>query len=131
MKIADKNTKAVDLVRAALEKAKEYEDYHAFISMNEAHALERAREIDAKIERGEPVGRLAGVPFALKDNYLSPEGHTTAAAKILEDFPAPITATAVAKIEAEGAIMIGRTNLDAFAHGGSTENSYLGPTSNA
>ena len=131
MKIADKNTKAVDLVRAALEKAKEYEDYHAFISMNEAHALERAREIDAKIERGEPVGRLAGVPFALKDNYLSPEGHTTAAAKMLEDFPAPITATAVAKIEAEGAIMIGRTNLDAYAHGGSTENSYFGPTSNA
>ncbi len=131
MKIADKNTKAVDLVRAALEKAKEYEDYHAFISMNEARALERAREIDAKIERGEPVGRLAGVPFALKDNYLSPEGHTTAAAKMLEDFPAPITATAVAKIEAEGAIMIGRTNLDAYAHGGSTENSYFGPTSNA
>ena len=131
MKIADKDTKAVDLVRAALEKAKEYEDYHAFISMNEARALERAREIDAKIERGEKVGRLAGVPFALKDNYLSPEGETTAAAKMLEDFASPITATAVAKIEAEGAIMIGRTNLDAYAHGGSTENSYFGPTSNA
>ena len=131
MKIADKNTKAVDLVRAALEKAKEYEDYHAFISMNEAHALDRAREIDEKIARGEDAGRLAGVPFALKDNYLSPEGHTTAAAKMLEDFPAPITATAVARIEAEGAIMIGRTNLDAYAHGGSTENSYFGPTSNA
>ena len=131
MKIADKNTKAVDLVRAALEKAKEYEDYHAFISMNEAHALDRAREIDEKIARGEEVGRLAGVPFALKDNYLSPEGHTTAAAKMLEDFPAPITATAVARIEAEGAIMIGRTNLDAYAHGGSTENSYFGPTANA
>lgn len=131
MKIADKNTKAVDLVRAALEKAKEYEEYHAFISMNEAGALERAREIDAKIERGEPVGRLAGVPYALKDNFSSPEGHTTAAAKMLEDYPSPITATAVAKIEAEGAIMIGRTNLDAYAHGGSTENSYFGPTSNA
>ena len=131
MIIADKDTKAVDLVRAALEKAKEYEDYHAFISMNEAHALERAKEIDAKIARGEKVGRLAGVPYALKDNYLSPEGHTTAAAKMLEDFPAPITATAVAKIEAEGAIMIGRTNLDAYAHGGSTENSYFGVTSNA
>lgn len=131
MIIADKNTKAVDLVRAALEKAKEYEDYHAFISMNEARALERAREIDAKIEKGEPVGRLAGVPFALKDNYLSPEGVTTAAAKMLEDFTSPITATAVKKLEDEGAIMIGRTNLDAFAHGGSTENSYFSPTSNA
>ena len=131
MKIADKNTKAVDLVRAALEKAKECEDYHAFISMNEAHALSRAREIDEKIARGEDAGRLAGVPFALKDNYLSPEGHTTAGAKMLEDFISPITATAVARIEAEGAIMIGRTNLDAYAHGGSTENSYFGPTSNA
>ena len=67
----------------------------------------------------------------LKDNYLSPEGHTTAGAKMLENFISPITATAVARIEAEGAIMIGRTNLDAYAHGGSTENSYFGPTSNA
>ena len=131
MKIADKDTKAVDLVRAALERAKEYEEYHAFISMNEAHALERAREIDAKIEKGEKVGRLAGVPFALKDNYLSPEGDTTAAAKMLEDFASPITATAVKKLEDEGAIMIGRANLDAYAHGGSTENSFFGPTSNA
>ena len=70
MKIADKNTKAVDLVREALEKAKQYEDYHCFISMNEARALDRAREIDEKIARGEKVGRLAGVPYALKDNYL-------------------------------------------------------------
>lgn len=131
MKIADKDTKAVDLVRAALERAKECEEYHAFISMNEARAIERAREIDAKIEKGENVGRLAGVPFALKDNYLSPEGDTTAAAKMLEDFASPITATAVKKLEDEGAIMIGRANLDAYAHGGSTENSYFGPTSNA
>lgn len=131
MKIADKNTKAVDLVRHALERAKASDDYHVFISLNEANALERAKNIDAKIERGEKVGKLAGVPFALKDNYLSPEGNTTAAAKMLEDFQAPVTATAVAKLEAEGAIMIGRTNLDAYAHGGSTENSYFGPTSNA
>lgn len=128
---ADKNTKAVDLVRAALDKAKEYEDYHCFISMNEARALEHAREIDEKITKGEKVGRLAGVPYALKDNYLSPEGVTTAAARMLDNFPSPITATAVAKLEAEGAIMIGRTNLDAYAHGSSTENSYFGPTHNA
>lgn len=128
---ADKNTKAVDLVRAALDRAKEYEDYHCFISMNEARALERAREIDEKIAKGEKVGRLAGVPYALKDNYLSPEGVTTAAARMLDNFPSPITATAVAKLEAEDAIMIGRTNLDAYAHGSSTENSYFGPTHNA
>ena len=131
MKIADKNTKAVDLVREALAKAKQFEDYHCFISMNEARALEKAREIDEKIAKGEKVGRLAGVPYALKDNYLSPEGVTTAAAKMLDNFPAPITATAVKRIEDEGAIMIGRTNLDAYAHGSSTENSYFGPTCNA
>jgi aspartyl-tRNA(Asn)/glutamyl-tRNA(Gln) amidotransferase subunit A len=131
MKIADKNTKAVDLVREALEKAKEFEDYHCFISMNEARALERAKAIDEKITRGEKVGRLAGVPYALKDNYLSREGVTTAAARMLDNFPSPITATAVAKLEAEGAIMIGRANLDAYAHGSSTENSYFGPSHNA
>ena len=131
MIIADKDTKAVDLVRAALDKAKEYEDYHCFISMNEARALERAREIDEKIAKGEKVGRLAGVPYALKDNYLSPEGVTTAAARMLDNFPSPITSTAVAKLEAEGAIMIGRANLDAYAHGSSTENSYFGPSHNA
>ena len=131
MKIADKNTKAVDLVREALEKAKKYEEYHCFISMNESHALERAREIDEKIAKSEKVGRLAGVPYALKDNYLSREGVTTAAARMLDNFPSPITATAVAKLEAEGAIMIGRTNLDAYAHGSSTENSYFGPTLNS
>lgn len=131
MRIADKNTKAVDLVREALDRAKEYEEYHCFISMNEAHALERAREIDEKIARGEKVGRLAGVPYALKDNYLSREGVTTAAARMLDNFPSPITATAVAKLEAEGAIMIGRANLDAYAHGSSTENSYFGPSRNA
>ena len=131
MIIADKNTKAVDLVRAALDKAKEYEDYHCFISMNEARAMERAKEIDEKIAKGEKVGRLTGVPYALKDNYLSPEGVTTAAARMLDNFPSPITATAVARLEAEGAIMIGRTNLDAYAHGSSTENSYFGPSHNA
>ena len=131
MKIADKDTKAVDLVREALDKAKKFEEYHCFISMNESHALDRAREIDEKIARGEKVGRLAGVPYALKDNYLSREGVTTAASRMLDNFPSPITATAVAKLEAEGAIMIGRTNLDSFAHGSSTENSYFGPTLNS
>lgn len=131
MKIADKNTKAVDLVQAALKKAEEYKDYNIFISMNAEAALEKAKEIDAKIAKGETVGKLAGVPYALKDNYSSHEGNTTAAAHILDSYHSPITATAVAKLEAEGAIMIGRANLDAFAHGGSTENSYFGPTKNA
>ena len=131
MKIADKNTSAVELVTAALEKAKKYADKNIFVSLNEEAALERAKEIDAKIAAGEPVGKLAGVPYALKDNFLSKDGNTTASSKILEPFASPITSTTVKKLEAEGAIMIGRTNLDSFAHGGSTENSYFGPTKNA
>ncbi len=131
MKTADKKTTATMLVKEALEKAKKFEDYNIFTFVNEEGALKKAAEIDAKIARGEKVGKLAGVPYALKDNYLSPEGETTASAHILQGFTSPITATSVEKLEKEGAIMIGRTNLDAFAHGSSTENSYFGPTLNA
>ena len=131
MKVANKTVSAVRLVKDALKKAHEFEDYNIFTFLNDEAALKKAEEIDAKIARGEKVGRLAGVPYALKDNFLTPEGETTAAAHILEGFSSPITATAVAKLEAEDAIMIGRTNMDAFAHGSSTENSYFGPTLNS
>ena len=131
MKTANSKVTAERLVRDALEKAKHFEDYHIFTFLNEEGAIKKAREIDAKIARGEKVGRLAGVPYALKDNFLSPEGETTASAHILEGFTSPVTATSVKRLEDEGAIMIGRTNMDAFAHGSSTENSYYGPTLNA
>lgn len=131
MKIANKKVTAERLVKDALEKAKYFEDYHIFTFIDEEGALKRAREIDAKIAKGEDAGKLAGVPYALKDNFLSPRGDTTASALILEGFTAPVTATAVKRLEDEGAIMIGRTNLDAFAHGSSTENSYYGPTLNS
>ena len=131
MKTANKKVTAVSLVKEALEKAKKFEKYNVFTFLNSEGALKKAEEIDKKIARGEKVGRLAGVPYALKDNFLSPEGPTTVSAHILEGFVSPVTATAVEKLEAEGAIMIGRTNLDAFAHGSSTENSYYGPTHNA
>ena len=131
MKTADKKTTATMLVTEALEKAKKYKEYNIFNFLNEEGALKKAAEVDAKIAKGEKVGKLAGVPFAIKDNYLSPEGETTASAHILQGFVSPITATCVKKLEDEGAIMIGRTNLDAFAHGSSTENSYFGPTLNA
>ena len=131
MKVANKKVTAVRLVEDALKKAHEFEDYNIFTFIDDEGALKKAREIDQKIAAGEEVGRLAGVPYALKDNFLAPAGETTASAHILQGFDSPITATAVAKLEAEGAIMIGRTNLDAFAHGSSTENSYFGPTLNA
>lgn len=131
MKIANREQSAVELVREALAKAHEYQDeYHVFNWIND-DAIRKAEEIDQRIAQGEEVGKLAGVPYALKDNFLSPEGESTASALILEGFNSPVTATAVKKLEAEGAIMIGRTNLDAFAHGSSTENSYYGPTKNS
>lgn len=131
MKIANSKVSAVRLVEDALKKAHEFEDYNIFTFLNDEVALKKAREIDEKIARGEKVGKLAGVPYALKDNFLSPDGETTASAHILQGFTSPVTATAVTKLEEEGAIMIGRTNLDAFAHGSSTENSYFGPTLNS
>ncbi|MBQ2643609.1 Asp-tRNA(Asn)/Glu-tRNA(Gln) amidotransferase subunit GatA [Candidatus Saccharibacteria bacterium] len=131
MKIANRKVTAERLVRDALEKARHFADYNIFTFLNEEGAIKKAREIDARIVKGEKVGRLAGVPYALKDNFLSTEGQTTAAAHILEGFVSPVTATAVEKLEREGAIMIGRTNMDAFAHGSSTESSYYGPTLNA
>ena len=131
MKIATKENSAVSMVKEALEKAKRCKNYNIFVSLNEENALKKAKEIDEKIARGEDAGRLAGVPYALKDNFLSREGNTTASSKILEPLHAPLDSTTVEKLESEGAIMIGRTNLDSFAHGSSTENSYFGPTLNA
>lgn len=131
MKTATKSCTATQLVKDALEKVEEYRDYNIFTQVFPEEALKKAEEIDRKIKKGEPAGRLAGVPYALKDNFLSPLGSTTASSKILEPFKSPITATSVERLEAEGAICIGRTNLDAFAHGSSTENSYFGPTKNS
>lgn len=114
-------------VEKALAKARENESFHALLSLNEKRAFERADAVD----RGEIKGKLAGVPFIAKDNFLTLGDTTTAASKFLEHFEAPLQATAIEKLEAEGAICIGKANLDAFAHGGSTENSAYGPTKNA
>ena len=111
----------------ALKRANDNKQYHALLNMTEQRALERADQVDA----GKISGRLAGVPFVVKDNFLAYGAPTTAASKMLEHFNAPLQATAVEKLEAEGAICIGKANLDAFAHGGSTENSAYGPTMNA
>lgn len=111
----------------AIEKARSHEAFNAILSLTEERALERADMVDS----GTITGSLAGVPFIAKDNFLTLGGTTTAATKILENFEAPLQATVIEKLEAEGAICIGKANLDAFAHGGSTENSAYGPTKNA
>jgi len=118
-------------VEVALEKAAKFEEYHALLSLTSERAIERADDIDARVKAGEALGELAGVPFVVKDNFLAFGAPSTAASKMLENFDAPLQATAVEKLEAAGAICIGKANLDAFAHGGSTENSAFGPTKNA
>lgn len=118
-------------VESALARATAGEEYHALLALTDARALERADQIDGDVRAGKQVGRLAGVPFVVKDNFLAFGAPTTAASRILENFHAPLQATAVEKLEREGAICIGKSNLDAFAHGSSTENSAFGVTRNA
>jgi aspartyl-tRNA(Asn)/glutamyl-tRNA(Gln) amidotransferase subunit A len=129
--IKNKETTARRQVEAALERAGATEEYHALLSLTAERALQRADDIDARIAAGDDVGVLAGVPFVVKDNFLAFGAPTTAASKMLESFDAPLQATAVEKLEEAGAICIGKSNLDAFAHGGSTENSAFGVTKNA
>lgn len=129
--IAARKTTAREQVEASIAKAHSVKEYHALLSLTEERALARADEIDAKIANGEDAGVLAGVPFVVKDNYLAFGAPTTAASKMLEHFNAPLQATVVEKLEAAGAICIGKSNMDAFAHGGSTENSAFGVTHNA
>lgn len=122
---------AVEFVEEALAKAKNAKEFNAFTSLIKDRALERAKEIDEKISKGEKVGELAGVPFVAKDNFLAFGSPSTASSKMLEHFMTPIQATAIEKLENAGAICIGKANLDAFAHGGSTENSAFGVTKNS
>lgn len=129
--IAARKTTAREQVEASIAKAHSVEEYHALLSLTEERALARAGEIDTKIANGENAGVLAGVPFVVKDNYLAFGAPTTAASKMLEYFNAPLQATVVERLEAAGAICIGKSNMDAFAHGGSTENSAFGVTHNA
>lgn len=122
--------KATDLVDRALKIIQDKQEYNAIIATTEQRARERAGGIDAAVARGETVGRLAGVPFIAKDNYLVFGAETTAASNMLKGFEAPYQSTVIERLEAEGAICVAKANLDAFAHGGSTENSDFFTTKN-
>lgn len=121
---------AVDRVQTSIDAANASSNLNIFIEIHDKQALEAAKDIDRRISAGEPVGKLAGVPFAVKDNFLVSAGSTTAGANILKGFNSPITSTAVQKLLDEDAVLIGKTNLDAFGHGGSTESTHFGPTKN-
>ncbi len=103
---------------------------HAFNLVMSGEALERAGEIDAAIASGENPGPLAGVPVALKDNLCTKGVETTCSSKILAGWKPPYDATVVEKLREAGAVVVGKTNLDEFAMGSSTENSAFGPTRN-
>ena len=121
---------ATELVERSLRTIDEKASYQAIIAKTEDRARERAANIDAAIADGKRVGRLAGVPFIAKDNFLVFGSETTAASNILRGFEAPYQSTAIEKLEQEGAICVAKANLDAFAHGGSTENSDFFTTKN-
>lgn len=122
--------KAVDLVEQALQAIDEQKDYQAIIVTLAERARERANHIDTEVAAGKQVGRLSGIPFIAKDNFLVFGAETTAASNILKGFTAPYQATVIEKLEAEGAICVAKANLDAFGHGASTENSDFFTTKN-
>jgi aspartyl-tRNA(Asn)/glutamyl-tRNA(Gln) amidotransferase subunit A len=122
---------AEERVRASLaEIARRDGELNAFVEVFEGDALARAREIDAARARGETLGALAGVPVGVKDNIVVSRGRTTCGSRMLEGYRSPFTATAVERLEAAGAVVVGKTNMDEFGMGSSGEHSAFGVTRN-
>ena len=129
--IAGGEVSAEEVTGAYLEAIERTEErIAAFNEVLSERAMEQARAIDARRSAGEEIGPLGGVPLAIKDNLCTGYGRTTCSSKILAGFRAPYTATAVEKLEAAGAVILGKTNMDEFAMGSSTENSGFRPTRN-
>ena len=130
-KIQNKEISCEEVVSYYIKNIKEKEEsINAFISLQEEKALKKAKELDEKIAKGENVGKLSGIPIAIKDNLCTNGVATTCASKMLEDFIPPYDATVIKKLQEEDAILIGKTNLDEFAMGSSTENSAFKITKN-
>ncbi|HEV2908609.1 MAG TPA: Asp-tRNA(Asn)/Glu-tRNA(Gln) amidotransferase subunit GatA, partial [Candidatus Eremiobacteraceae bacterium] len=122
---------AVEAARAALDSINVTEPrLRAYLTLTADRALARAQEIDERVARGENPGLLAGVPVAVKDLFCTCGVRTTAGSKILDNFVPPYSATVVSRLEAAGAVIVGKTNMDEFAMGSSCENSAFYPTRN-
>ncbi|MFN4132350.1 MAG: amidase, partial [Caldimicrobium sp.] len=128
--LRNRKISATELTKAFLEQIKRYDPLvKAYLYVNEEWALEQAREADTKLAQGNG-GVLTGIPLSIKDNILIKGHPTTCASKILANYLAPYDATVIQKLKAAGAIFIGKTNMDEFAMGSSTENSAFFPTRN-
>src|SRR5262245_32969143 len=122
---------SVELTRAYLDQIQKHDGrIKAFLLVDPDAALARAKEIDDRRAAGKPVGKLGGLPVAIKDVICTQGVKTTCASKILENFVPPYDATVVTKLKAADAVLIGKTNMDEFAMGGSTENSAYFKTGN-
>lgn len=122
---------ATDVTQTFLDRIDEVEDrVHAFVDVWKDQALARAGVIDRMLEKGDDAGVLAGVPIGLKDNLCTTLGKTTCASKILQGFSSPYDATVVERMAAQGAVILGKMNMDEFAMGSSTENSSVHSTKN-
>lgn len=122
---------SVELTRHALDRIDRHDAaIHAFLRVDRAGALEQAERIDRRRRAGERIGPLGGLPVAIKDLLCAVGEPTTCASRMLENFRPPYDATVVARLKQADAVLVGRTNLDEFAMGGSNENSAFGPTRN-
>ena len=130
-KIKNKEITVKECVEAALAQIDAVEgQIHSFVTMDREGALKKAEEVQAKIDSGELTGPLAGVPVAIKDNMCTEGLLTTFSSKILYNFVPTYTSEAVLNLEKAGAVIIGKTNMDEFAMGSTTETSAFGPTKN-
>ncbi|MBR6222077.1 MAG: Asp-tRNA(Asn)/Glu-tRNA(Gln) amidotransferase subunit GatA [Lachnospiraceae bacterium] len=130
-KIKNKEVSSVEATKEALAsiKAKE-ERLNCFVTVDEEGAIKRAEKIQARIDKGELTGSLAGVPVGIKDNMNIAGMLTTCSSKILYNFKPTFNSTAVEKLMNAGAVVVGKTNMDEFAMGSTSETSYFGPTKN-
>ena len=130
-KISKKEISSKELVTAHFNRIEEVEkNINAFITLNKEEALKTAEKVDEKIKNGEQIGLLAGLPIGVKDNIVTKDLRTTCGSKMLENFIPPYDATVVTRIKEADGIIMGKTNMDEFAMGSSTETSYFGPTKN-